>query len=97
MLKCNNIKSVTEVPYFQGDHWPDRLEELLTEVERKPGRRSERSKKTQEAVQNKNLLRRVRSYFNEHSEVRILLKCICLVFSDKIIFILYIKFYKNTK
>ena len=69
MLKCNNIESVTDVPYFEGDHWPEKLEELLTEEERKPGRRSERSKKTQEAVQDKDLLRRARSYFKEHSEV----------------------------
>ena len=69
MLKYNNIKSVTDVPYFEGDHWPDKLEELLCEEERKKGRRSERSKKTQEAVQDKDLLRRARSYFKEHSEV----------------------------
>ena len=71
MLKYNDIKSVTEVPYFEGDHWPDTLEEFLAEV-KKPGRQSERSQKTQKAVQNEDLLKRVRSYFKKHCKVNIL-------------------------
>ena len=71
MPKYNDIKSVTEVPYFEGDHWPDTLEEFLAEV-KNPGRQSVRSQKTQNAVQNEKLLRRVRNYFEDQCKVNML-------------------------
>ena len=71
MLKYNDIKSVTEIPYFEGDHWPDALENFLAEV-KKPGRQSGRSQETQKAVQNEDLLRKVKGYFNGHSKVKML-------------------------
>ena len=33
--KEDRLQSATEVPYFDGDFWPDKLEVLIDEVNRK--------------------------------------------------------------
>ena len=68
MLKYEGVKSVTEVPYFEGDHWPDALEDFL-KVERKAGRKSKRSEESLERVQNESLLAKVKSYLKKEQKV----------------------------
>ena len=75
MLRYEDVNSVTEVPYFEGDHWPDALEDFL-KVDRKAGRKSNRSKESLERVQNEFLMAKVKSYLKKEQKVKkIIIHC----------------------
>ena len=46
----NNMKSVTEVPYFEGDFWPNVLEDSIKELEQEE--EDKRKKEEVEAATN---------------------------------------------
>ena len=69
-MMSDDIQSVTDHPYFEGDLWPDEMEKLLEE--KIPKRTTENSKNKQyDVTQNKIVLSKARQYLKDTKKVTI--------------------------
>ena len=76
-MKYDGLKSVTEIPYFEGDHFTEQIEVILEneekhEKEGKKKRKSRNSQASQNDIKDENLMVEVRKYLNYQREVEYL-------------------------
>ena len=64
------INSVGDIPYFAGDFWPNKIENLIEEVEKKCKRRSKKiSENKNNLAEDNKILKKVQLYYKKYRKV----------------------------
>ena len=71
-MASSEINCVEDIPYFTGDSWPNEIENLIEEHEKKLKRRSKKNRKTENRnnfTEENKILKKVQLYYKKFGKV----------------------------